>query len=391
MYRQNFDSLTTNSLWLNNLDSAKPKAHPENALVTAGCGVTGNCLRIVYRHPDGIHKQPASSPVFVTTSGVIDWAPSDSTHTNTATDVIQQNLPISGKTDGSGTKSDTPVPSKAYTLSYDVYFEPGFDFAKGGKLPGLAAANFDSGCTEDGNAKRSNENWSVRIMWRANGRVELYSYDQTRPSGNCGITRMIDQVAGDPPYEVPGQIPNDGKFRFQPGVWYTLRLSVRINDNDKVVYQRDASGNLVLDSTGSPIPLSGNGEVSLAIKSADGATKRLIVYQNVALRDECNGPCTGTVPDSKSTWVNDLFFSTFHGGNETKRTTCVDLAKSTMTTVVEAPMPSYSGLTQSRFDALCASQMNVSIYPILTWNPQTPTAARFDNFVVTQGYTNAPF
>jgi len=350
-------------------------------------------LRIVYRQPSGILKQPASNPVFATTGGVIDWAASDATHTNTATDVEQQNLPIDGKTDGTGTKTDTPVPSKAYTLTYNVYFEPGFDFAKGGKLPGLASAAFDSGCTEDGNVKRAPTNWSERVMWRENGRLEIYSYDQSRPSGNCGITVMVDAQPGDAPYEVPGVFnAADGKFRFKTGVWYTIRLSVRMNDNNSVVYQRDASGNVMLDPAGDPIVLSGNGEVSMAIESADASVKRLIVLPNVALRDECYGKtCPSPVPDTKSTWVNDVFFSTFFGGNETKRLTCVNQSASSLTNVVPNPMPNYPGLTQPVFNQLCASQLVPYIWPSLTWNPQTPTAADFDNFVVQQGYTNAPF
>ncbi|MDB5887588.1 MAG: hypothetical protein JWM03_460, partial [Rhodocyclales bacterium] len=380
-YRQVFDALPTGVLWAKNLDSAKPTAHPENALVTAGCGTGGStCLRIVYRHPDGIHKQPISSPVFSGSGSSIIWTPSDSAHTNTATDVEQQNLPIDGKTDGTSTKTGTAIPSKAYTLSYDVYFEPGFDFAKGGKLPGLAAAAFDSGCTEDGNVKRSNTNWSERIMWRANGRVELYSYDQSRLSGSCGVDKMIDAVAGDPPYEVPGQIPNDNKFRFQPGVWYTIRLAVKVNDNNAVTYQKDASGNVMKDPFGDPFVTGGNGEVSLAIKSADGSVKRLLVFPNMAVRDECNGSCPSTVPDSKATWVNAFFFSTFFGGNEVKRTTCLSTTP-----------PSYPGLTQSIYDTLCTSQRIAYIFPTITWNPQRPSAAHFDNFTVTDGYTNVPF
>ena len=380
-YRQVFDTLPTGVIWNKSLDSAKIKAHPENALVTAGCGTGGsNCLRVVYRQSDGIHKMPPSSPVFTTTSGVISWTASDASHTNTATDVTQQNLPIDGKTDGTSTKTGTAIPSKAYTLTYDVYFEPGFDFAKGGKLPGLAAAAFDSGCTEDGNVKRSNSNWSERIMWRANGRVEMYSYDQSRPSGSCGVDKMIDAAPGDPVYEVPGQIPNDNKFRFQPGVWYTIRLSVKVNDNNAVTYQRDASGNVMKDPFGDPLVTGGNGEVSLAIKSADGSVKRLLVFPNMAVRDECNGSCPATVPDSKATWINGLFFSTFFGGNETKRTTCLNTAP-----------PSYPGLTQAIYDNLCTSQRIAYIFPTLTWNPQRPSAARFDNLTVTDGYTNAPF
>ena len=47
-YLQTFNGLPTNQLWDNNLDSAKPTAHPENILVTAGCGpASSNCLRQV--------------------------------------------------------------------------------------------------------------------------------------------------------------------------------------------------------------------------------------------------------------------------------------------------------------------------------------------------------
>ena len=376
-YLQTFNSLPINALWDNNLDSAKPSAHPENILVTAGCGQDGsNCLRQVYRHADGIHKQPASNPVFATdTAGKVIWAPSDAGHSNTATDVIQANIMVSGSTSGNSSATATPVPSKAYTLTYKVYFEPGFDFAKGGKLPGLAAKVFDSGCTEDGSAKRSGSSWSVRLMWRANGRVELYSYDQSRPSGSCGINTLIDQVAGEPPYEVPGQIPaGSTKFRFKPAVWYTVTLGVKVNDNNAVVYQRDGSGNYVRDSLGDPIPVSGNGAEYLKIDGSDGSTTTLEI-KNVALRDECNGACPTTIPDTQVTWVNALFYSSFHGGNETKRVQCLSTTA-----------PSYPGLTQARYDQLCASQKNAAIFPTLTWNPVTVTAARFDDFKVAEGY-----
>ena len=389
-YRQTFDALST-GLW-KDVDSSKIKANPTNAQVSANCGADGsNCFRVTYRDADGIHKQPYSSPVFSTSGGLIDWTASDTSHTNTATDVTQANISIDGSTDGKSSASAKAVPSTAYTLSYDLYFEPGFDFAKGGKLPGLAAAAFDSGCTEDGNAKRQPSNWSERLMWRANGRLQLYSYDQSRPSGSCGIERTIDEVAGDPQFELPGTIPSDDKFRLRAGVWYAIRLSVRVNDNESVKYLTDASGKSIVDADGYLQPLSGNGAVSLSVKTADGALKRQITFSNVALRDECNGPCPAQIPDSQETWVNALFFSTFFGGNETKRTTCVDSDKSTLSSVVAKAPPSYPGLTPALFSTLCASQMNAAIYPKLTWNPSTPSAARFDNFVVSDGYTDAGF
>jgi hypothetical protein len=389
-YLQTFDALSA-GLW-KDVDSSKIKANPTNAQVSANCGTGGsNCFRVTYRAVDGIHKQPYSSPVFSTSGGVIDWTASDTSHTNTATDVTQANISIDGSTDGKSSASAKAVPSKAYTLSYDLYFEPGFDFAKGGKLPGLAAAAFDSGCTEDGNAKRQPSNWSERLMWRANGRLQLYSYDQSRPSGSCGIEKTIDEAATDPQFELPGTIPSDDKFRLRSGVWYSIRLSVRVNDNESVKYLTDASGKSIVDTNGYLQPISGNGEVSLSVKTADGAVKRHITFSNVALRDECNGPCPAQIPDSKDTWVNALFFSTFFGGNETKRTTCVDADNSTLSVVVPKAPPSYPGLTPALFSTLCASQMNAAIFPKLTWNPSTPSAARFDNFTVNEGYTDAGF
>ncbi len=379
-YLQNFNSLPTNALWSDNLDGAKQRAYPENILVTSGCGHDrSNCLRQVYRHRDGIHKHPASNPVFATdATGKVIWAPSDERHTNTATDVIQANIMISGASTGNSSASAAPVPSKAYTLTYKVFFEPGFDFAKGGKLPGLAAKAFDSGCTENGSAKRAGSRWSVRLMWRANGRVELYSYDQSRPSGSCGISTVIDYAEGDPPYEVPGTIPSGStKFRFKPAVWYTITLAVKVNDNDSVVYQKDAKGNRVLNELGEPMPVSGNGAEYLKIDGADGSTATLII-DNVALRDECNGSCPATVPDTPASWVNALFYSSFHGGNETKRVQCLN-----------SRAPSFPGLTQARYEQLCAGQKSPAMFPALTWNPISYTAARFDDFKIIDGYPGA--
>ncbi len=361
IYTQNYNSLATNAVW-SSINTAKIKAHPENTQVTSSCGKDGtNCYKVVYRHSDGIHKAPAFTGTNVfwndPATGKIAWRPSDSTHSNTATDVTQANILVSG-------------PSKSATLTYSLYFEPGFDFAKGGKLPGLAAAGFDSGCTEDGQEKRDTKNWSVRLMWRNNGRVELYSYDQSRPSGSCGIDRIIDAVEGDMKFEPPGQIPPgyENKFRFVAGTWYTITIAVKVNSNNSVVYANNPT-------TGVREPISADGAETLQIGDANGNVLRTLTYNNVALRDECDGTCPASVPDSPETWVNAVFFSTFFGGNETKRTTCLNTTP-----------PAYPGLTLAMYDTLCASQRISLIYPTATWNPQTPSTARFDNFKVVKGY-----
>jgi hypothetical protein len=60
------------------------------------------------------------------------------------------------------------------TLSYDVRFPVGFQFVKGGKLPGMY------GGVEPFSGGSHNPNgWSMRLMWRTNGAAEVYGYIST--------------------------------------------------------------------------------------------------------------------------------------------------------------------------------------------------------------------
>jgi hypothetical protein len=405
---QNFSTLSGGP-W-KDIDGDKETAHPQNANIVVSCptgapGTTStHCFKVIYNSSggqSGISKQPPSNPVLATgiegapgsgsggnNPSEIGWVAATSSTTNTGTDVTQQNINISANVKGTEKYTDAAVPSYAYTLSYDVYFEPGFDFAKGGKLPGLASANFDSGCTDDGSAKRQTTNWSERVMWRENGRVELYSYDQSRPSGNCGIDELVDAQPGDAAYEYPEVVPGDTKFRFKAGVWYTVTISVAVNDNNSVLYATDSAGTTLLDPLGYPIVIGGNGLVSLSVTGSDGS-KGTIQYNNVALRDECddgtsaswNGSapvCPSPVTDTPAARVNDVFFSTFFGGNETKRLTCLNPTY---------PSNSPGGTNQVIYNELCASQLVAYIWPTNTWVPQTTSAADFANIAVYNGYS----
>lgn len=63
-------------------------------------------------------------------------------------------------------------PVDAATLSYCVRFPVGFDFVKGGKLPGLFGGTVTSGRhIPDGT-----DGWSTRYMWRRGGAGEVYAY-----------------------------------------------------------------------------------------------------------------------------------------------------------------------------------------------------------------------
>jgi hypothetical protein len=65
--------------------------------------------------------------------------------------------------------------------SYDVRFGPGFDFALGGKLPGLAGGQQNTG----GNRPHGRDGWSARGMWLAGGRLIQYVYHPDQ-AGNFG-------------------------------------------------------------------------------------------------------------------------------------------------------------------------------------------------------------
>ncbi|MEC5399017.1 polysaccharide lyase [Uliginosibacterium sp. H1] len=76
-----------------------------------------------------------------------------------------------------------PIPSgKEYSFSYDLMFENGWEWVRGGKLPGLAATVHDSGCSQS----PGTDKWSARIMWRADADNETYVYRQGRAPGVCG-------------------------------------------------------------------------------------------------------------------------------------------------------------------------------------------------------------
>lgn len=145
------------------------------------------------------------------------------------------------------------APGESYTLNYKVFFENGFDFARGGKLPGLGPKFPVTGCTEGGPG-----NWSVRLMWLPEGGISIYYYDQEL-ADSCGN--------GAKSYS----------FRFQTGRWYDISLYVKLNS-----------------------PTLSDGQITLYV---DGA--QVVTRANVKLR----------AIDGVDTEVQKLLFATFFGGS----------------------------------------------------------------------------
>lgn len=140
-------------------------------------------------------------------------------------------------------------------LSYRVYFEPGWEFVKGGKLPGLAGGTYPTGGQFD------DDGFSARLMWRDGGKLSLYAYHHDRPTV-FGEDFYLTESDGSP-YQAP------------VGKWFTITERIKMN------------------TTGS----TSDGEVEVLI---DGVSK----LKKTGLRWRKN---TGYTADT-------LLYSSFYGG-----------------------------------------------------------------------------
>ena len=158
-------------------------------------------------------------------------------------------------------------------LSYRVKFADGFDFARGGKLPGLAG-----GTAPTGNAPAEGDNgWTGRLMWLTESRGEpgapeqltsqAISYAKYTDSGFDQDGRNEDEIHW---------VDSDGsRTEFNSGEWYEITQRVKMNtpgESDGII-QIWLNGQLVHNQT------------------------------DVLFR---------TVPDLK---IDQVYFSTFFGGN----------------------------------------------------------------------------
>ncbi len=101
------------------------------------------------------------------------------------------------------------------TVEYKVLFPLGFDFVKGGKLPGL------SGGTSPGGGKKSDgsDGFSARIMWREQGQIFKYMYWMERaPEKRWGDDLAWVDING-----------NNKPLHFIPGQWHTLKTEIVMN------------------------------------------------------------------------------------------------------------------------------------------------------------------
>ena len=105
---------------------------------------------------------------------------------------------------GAGFLYPSPTPLFSGCLAYEVAFVEGFDFAKGGKLPGLYGGNAPSGGAD------TSMGFSTRYMWRTGGAGEVYAY--------------VPDKSG-----AYGESIGRGDWTFVPGQWQQLEQEVIVN------------------------------------------------------------------------------------------------------------------------------------------------------------------
>ncbi|KAG9024223.1 hypothetical protein FRB95_011937 [Tulasnella sp. JGI-2019a] len=161
-------------------------------------------------------------------------------------------------------------PYQSMILSYEVAFPQGFQFVKGGKLPGLRGGPLTSGCGSGGNQPDGEDCFSMRLMWRALGTGEAYAYI---PEANnlCSESNIICNDDGF------GVSISRAVFSFTPTEWTRITMLVQLND-----------------------PGYANGRMWLYYNDLQAIRQDDLYYRS---SDAINS-------------IQGLFFSTFFGGND---------------------------------------------------------------------------
>lgn len=113
-------------------------------------------------------------------------------------------------------------------FSYGVYFPTGFQFVKGGKLPGpYGGANEDTSYACSGGRQEDRDQcFDLRLMWRSNGAGEIYAYIPELASNNATVSKLKGTVI-DSNF---GISVARGAFKFATGDWTVVAQRVQLND-----------------------------------------------------------------------------------------------------------------------------------------------------------------
>ena len=147
-------------------------------------------------------------------------------------------------------------------LRYYVKFEKGFDFRRGGKLPGLMGGG-DSWNRSGGNQPVGDNGWTLRFMWVENGRIVVYAYVPKSKNGKWGESLWGQGI--------------DCGFNAVPGKWHCIEQYVNVGT-----------------------PGKDNGKLKVWIDGVERVNIDDMRFWNV---------------ENNMGRIGGFYFSTFHGGN----------------------------------------------------------------------------
>jgi len=112
---------------------------------------------------------------------------------------------------GAQWRSELPSVRDTLMLRYQVFFPNGFEWVKGGKLPGLCGSE----CNTGGHPPTGTDGWSARIMWRSSAQLVLYLYHAGQ-KGTYGTDIVWKDSSG-------------STLRVETGKWHQLAVRVMLN------------------------------------------------------------------------------------------------------------------------------------------------------------------
>ncbi|KZV97378.1 hypothetical protein EXIGLDRAFT_379233 [Exidia glandulosa HHB12029] len=152
-------------------------------------------------------------------------------------------------------------------FSYAVFFPEGFQFNKGGKLPGPYGGTdpeISLGCTGGRQASRD-KCFDLRLMWRTDGAGEIYAY-LPEVQGNTDAGNALEGTVIDNSY---GMSLARGAFNFTTGDWTVVAERVKLNTPGQ------ANGELELWADGKSVIHATN----LTIRTDAASTFRGVHFQ----------------------------------------------------------------------------------------------------------------
>ena len=121
---------------------------------------------------------------------------------------------ILGTSSGFSFYDIAPKASEQAWMKYRLYFSPGFDWTRGGKLPGLCGGPVEGdgkSCPTGCSKVESGDGFSLRLMWRRGGSIVTYAYYPDKPKSiRCGEDWLWDA-------------------EIESGRWYDIAIMVQLN------------------------------------------------------------------------------------------------------------------------------------------------------------------